>query len=182
MKGAWKVRGTTFRFSMSWYARMLQKSAMWTLLKRNHNLFRQFSFVFFWEQVSSNDAFFQVIPTFFYRKPRLDVTCVVLYIERSERPSFRRRVSLTVYKFRIPSTDLASFLLQADYHAKYNGQKSECMEESARIIAKAFGNCMTDRCSAFPYTVYFLILCRIYIIGHHHLINQENGEFIMLLV
>ena len=109
MKGAWKVRGTTFRFSMSWYARMLQKSAMWTLLKRNHNLFRQFSFVFFWEQVSSNDAFFQVIPTFFYRKPRLDVTCVVLYIERPERPSFRRRVSLTVYNFRIPSIDLHLF-------------------------------------------------------------------------
>ena len=52
----------------------------------------------------------------------------------------------------------SNILFQADFHAKYNGQKSECMEESARIIAKAFGNCMTDRCSPFPYTVYFLIL------------------------
>lgn len=39
--------------------------------------------------------------------------------------------------------------IQADFHAKYNNQKSECMEESARIIAKAFGNCMTDRYSKF---------------------------------
>ncbi|KAF5388041.1 hypothetical protein D9615_000709 [Tricholomella constricta] len=39
------------------------------------------------------------------------------------------------------------FLAQADHHAKYNGQKSECMEEAARVIAKAFGNCMTDRTS-----------------------------------
>lgn len=35
---------------------------------------------------------------------------------------------------------------QADFHAKYQGQRSDCMEEAARIIAKAFGNCMTDRC------------------------------------
>lgn len=41
MKGVWKVHGTTFRFSMCWYARMLRKSVMWRLLKRNHNLFRQ---------------------------------------------------------------------------------------------------------------------------------------------
>ncbi|KNZ76459.1 CSN12 like protein [Termitomyces sp. J132] len=33
------------------------------------------------------------------------------------------------------------------HHAKYNGQKSECMEDAARTIAKAFGNCMTDRTS-----------------------------------
>ncbi|KAF9534585.1 hypothetical protein CPB83DRAFT_866015 [Crepidotus variabilis] len=30
---------------------------------------------------------------------------------------------------------------------KYSNQKTECMEESARVIAKAFGNCMTDRTS-----------------------------------
>ncbi|KAG6910800.1 hypothetical protein DXG01_007689 [Tephrocybe rancida] len=38
-------------------------------------------------------------------------------------------------------------LLQADTHATYNGKKSECMEDAARTIAKAFGNCMTDRTS-----------------------------------
>ena len=36
--------------------------------------------------------FLQVIPTILYRKPRLDVTCLVLYIERPERPGFRRKV------------------------------------------------------------------------------------------
>lgn len=44
--------------------------------------------------------------------------------------------------------------MQADFHAKYNNQKSECMEEAARIIAKAFGNCMTDRYEAQG--IYFL--------------------------
>ncbi|KAF8897869.1 hypothetical protein BD779DRAFT_1714127 [Infundibulicybe gibba] len=38
-------------------------------------------------------------------------------------------------------------IIQADFHAKYNGKKSECMEGAARIIAKAFGNCVTDRIS-----------------------------------
>lgn len=41
--------------------------------------------------------------------------------------------------------DLRDLAYDADFHAKYQGQKSECMEEAARIIAKAFGNCMTDR-------------------------------------
>ena len=39
-----------------------------------------------------NHLFLQVIPTFLYRKPRLDVTCFVLYTERSEGPSFRCKV------------------------------------------------------------------------------------------
>ncbi|KAF8961117.1 hypothetical protein BDZ97DRAFT_1664852 [Flammula alnicola] len=43
--------------------------------------------------------------------------------------------------------DLRDLAMDADFHAKYNNQKSECMEESARIIAKAFGHCMTDRTS-----------------------------------
>ena len=154
MKGVWKVHGTTFRSSMCWYARMLRKNVMWKLLKRNHNLFRQ-SFSFFCKSLS-NDIILQVIPTFLHRKPRLDVTCLVLYIKRLERPSFRRRFSNHL-QTQIPSTDL---FWQADYHAKSNGQKSECMEESARIIAKAFGNCMTDRCSEFQHTVYFLILVK----------------------
>ncbi|KAF9450179.1 hypothetical protein P691DRAFT_726604 [Macrolepiota fuliginosa MF-IS2] len=42
------------------------------------------------------------------------------------------------------SRDLAH---DADLHAKYNGEKSEAMEEAARIIAKAFSNCITDRAS-----------------------------------
>lgn len=69
---------------------------------------------------------------------------------------------------------------QADHHAKYNGQKSECMEESARIIAKAFGNCMTDR---YPHSIISCISNpHRTLIGYHHLINPENGEFIMSLV
>ena len=43
--------------------------------------------------ITTHILFWQVIPTFLYRKPRLDVTCLVLYIERPERPSFRRRLS-----------------------------------------------------------------------------------------
>ncbi|KDR84093.1 hypothetical protein GALMADRAFT_275300 [Galerina marginata CBS 339.88] len=43
--------------------------------------------------------------------------------------------------------DLRDLAMDADFHAKYNNQRSDCMEESARIIAKAFGNCITDRMS-----------------------------------
>lgn len=43
--------------------------------------------------------------------------------------------------------DLRDLAFDADFHAKYNGQKSECMEEAAGIIAKAFGICMNDRTS-----------------------------------
>ncbi|KAF9480697.1 hypothetical protein BDN70DRAFT_877260 [Pholiota conissans] len=43
--------------------------------------------------------------------------------------------------------DLRDLAMDADFHAKYNNQKSECMEDSARTIAKAFGHCMTDRTS-----------------------------------
>ncbi|KAJ3568766.1 hypothetical protein NP233_g5498 [Leucocoprinus birnbaumii] len=57
---------------------------------------------------------------------RLDITCIVLDIKGPEGSGFR---------------------LQADLHAKYNNQKSEAMEEAARVIAKAFSNCMTDRIS-----------------------------------
>ena len=185
MKDVWKVHGMIFRSNMCWYALMLQKSVTWRLLKRNHNLFRQSFFGFYFIltsfKLSTGTLFLQVIPTFLYRKPRLDVTCLVLYIERSERPSFRRRVLKPFYKLIFNQLNF-SFFLQADYHAKYNGQKSECMEESARIIAKAFGNCMTDRCSPFQHAVYFLNPRRILKIGRHHLTNLGNGEFIMSLV
>ncbi|KAF4619789.1 hypothetical protein D9613_004934 [Agrocybe pediades] len=43
--------------------------------------------------------------------------------------------------------DLRDLAMDADFHAKYHGQKSDCMEDSARTIAKAFGHCMTDRTS-----------------------------------
>ncbi|PPQ70706.1 hypothetical protein CVT26_014630 [Gymnopilus dilepis] len=43
--------------------------------------------------------------------------------------------------------DLRDLAMDADLHARYNNQKVESMEEAARIIAKAFGNCMTDRTS-----------------------------------
>ncbi|KAJ6560181.1 hypothetical protein B0H19DRAFT_1210316 [Mycena capillaripes] len=33
----------------------------------------------------------------------------------------------------------------ADWHAKMHSEQSECMVEAARIVAKAFSNCMTDR-------------------------------------
>ncbi|KAH7930624.1 hypothetical protein BV22DRAFT_1028085 [Leucogyrophana mollusca] len=43
--------------------------------------------------------------------------------------------------------DLRDLAFDADFHAKYNGQKSECMESAASVVAKAFSNCMTDRTS-----------------------------------
>ncbi|PPQ67594.1 LOW QUALITY PROTEIN: hypothetical protein CVT25_012088 [Psilocybe cyanescens] len=43
--------------------------------------------------------------------------------------------------------DLRDLAIDADHYAKYNNQKSECMEESARVIAKAFGHCIMDRIS-----------------------------------
>ncbi|KAK0190618.1 hypothetical protein F5146DRAFT_1137436 [Armillaria mellea] len=43
--------------------------------------------------------------------------------------------------------DLRDLAFDADSFAKYNNLKSESMEEAARVIAKAFGNCMTDRTS-----------------------------------
>ncbi|KAH7916232.1 hypothetical protein BJ138DRAFT_1139900 [Hygrophoropsis aurantiaca] len=45
--------------------------------------------------------------------------------------------------------DLRDLAYDADFHAKYNGQKSECMESAAGIVAKAFSNCMTDRTSSY---------------------------------
>ncbi|KZP13439.1 hypothetical protein FIBSPDRAFT_835052 [Athelia psychrophila] len=57
--------------------------------------------------------------------------------------------------------DLRDLAFDADLHAKYNGQKSECMEEAARTITKAFGNCMTDRTSPHAYSrkwgVYYVV-------------------------
>jgi len=49
------------------------------------------------------------------------------------------------------------------------------MEESARIIAKAFGNCMTDRCVRFHLIVAPLVTVTIILTGHHRLINRGNG-------
>ncbi|PFH50136.1 hypothetical protein AMATHDRAFT_75767 [Amanita thiersii Skay4041] len=43
--------------------------------------------------------------------------------------------------------DLRDLAHDADLYATYNNQKSGCMEEAARIIMKAFTNCMTDRTS-----------------------------------
>ncbi|KAG6866115.1 hypothetical protein C0991_008423 [Blastosporella zonata] len=43
--------------------------------------------------------------------------------------------------------DLRDLAFDADNHATYNGKKSECMEDAARTIAKAFGSCMIDRVS-----------------------------------
>ncbi|KAL0577463.1 COP9 signalosome (CSN) subunit [Marasmius crinis-equi] len=40
--------------------------------------------------------------------------------------------------------DLRDLAFDADFHAKYNGLKSDSMEESARIISKAFSLCLTD--------------------------------------
>ncbi|KAK1222227.1 COP9 signalosome (CSN) subunit [Marasmius sp. AFHP31] len=43
--------------------------------------------------------------------------------------------------------DLRDLAFDADFHAKCNGLKSDSMEESARIITKAFTLCLQDRMS-----------------------------------
>jgi len=43
--------------------------------------------------------------------------------------------------------DLRDLAFDADFHAKVNGQSSECMESAAGVVAKAFSSCMTDRTS-----------------------------------
>ncbi|KAG8219046.1 hypothetical protein J3R82DRAFT_4802 [Butyriboletus roseoflavus] len=43
--------------------------------------------------------------------------------------------------------DLRDLAFDADFHAKFNSQSSECMESAAGVVAKAFSNCMTDRTS-----------------------------------
>lgn len=43
--------------------------------------------------------------------------------------------------------DLRDLAYDADFHARYNSQKSDFMEEAARVISKAFTHCITDRMS-----------------------------------
>ncbi|KAJ7245685.1 hypothetical protein C8J57DRAFT_1361426 [Mycena rebaudengoi] len=43
--------------------------------------------------------------------------------------------------------DLRDLAHDADWQAKVRSEQSECMVEAARIVAKAFSNCMTDRTS-----------------------------------
>jgi hypothetical protein len=46
----------------------------------------------------------------------------------------------------LPSHHLtADIFSQADVQAQDLSQKSECMEEAARVISKAFSSCITDR-------------------------------------
>ncbi|KAE9387105.1 hypothetical protein BT96DRAFT_867565 [Gymnopus androsaceus JB14] len=43
--------------------------------------------------------------------------------------------------------DMRDLAFDADFYAKHNGQKCECMEDAARRIASAFTACVTDRTS-----------------------------------
>ncbi|KAJ7194545.1 hypothetical protein GGX14DRAFT_700889 [Mycena pura] len=43
--------------------------------------------------------------------------------------------------------DLRDLADDADWHAKVHSEHSECKMEAARVVAKAFSNCMTDRAS-----------------------------------
>lgn len=45
--------------------------------------------------------------------------------------------------------DLRDLAFDADVQAQDLSQKSECMEEAARIISKAFSSCVTDRTSSY---------------------------------
>ncbi|KAG2013168.1 hypothetical protein CC2G_010104 [Coprinopsis cinerea AmutBmut pab1-1] len=55
--------------------------------------------------------------------------------------------------------DLRDLAYDADLHS--GGQKTDCMEEAARIITKAFGLCMTDRTSPYEesrkWGVYYVV-------------------------
>lgn len=86
--------------------------------------------------------------------------------EQSSLVSFFFRYFTTASGWTLPALfsmlrDLRDLAFDADFHAKYNNQQSECMEEAASVIAKAFGNCMTDRTSAFAesrkWGIYYIV-------------------------
>ncbi|KAK0444457.1 hypothetical protein EV421DRAFT_1709267 [Armillaria borealis] len=74
--------------------------------------------------------------------------------------------------------DLRDLAFDADSFAKYNNLKSESMEEAARVIAKAFGNCMTDRTSPLnesrKWGVYYVVglILKCYFRASHFLLIQ----------
>jgi hypothetical protein len=53
------------------------------------------------------------------------------------------------------------------------------MEEAARIIAKAFGNCVTDR---YVYASVRVYNVQMNLIGSHHPTSRANGVFTTSLV
>ncbi|KAH9965830.1 PCI domain-containing protein [Russula dissimulans] len=57
--------------------------------------------------------------------------------------------------------DLRDLAFDADVQARDLSQKSDCMEEAARIISKAFSNCITDRTSSYQMSrkwgVYYVV-------------------------
>ncbi|KAI0268156.1 hypothetical protein BC834DRAFT_868163 [Gloeopeniophorella convolvens] len=57
--------------------------------------------------------------------------------------------------------DLRDLAFDADVQARDVSQKSDCMEESARIISKAFSGCVTDRTSSYEMSrkwgVYYIV-------------------------
>ncbi|KAN0126748.1 hypothetical protein V8E52_000388 [Russula decolorans] len=57
--------------------------------------------------------------------------------------------------------DLRDLAFDADVQARDLSQKSDCMEEAARIISKAFSNCVTDRSSSYQMSrkwgVYYVV-------------------------
>ncbi|KAF8505867.1 hypothetical protein F5888DRAFT_1604664 [Russula emetica] len=57
--------------------------------------------------------------------------------------------------------DLRDLAFDADVQARDLSQKSDCMEEAARIISKAFSNCVTDRTSSYQMSrkwgVYYVV-------------------------
>ncbi|KAI0271969.1 hypothetical protein BGY98DRAFT_1004457 [Russula aff. rugulosa BPL654] len=57
--------------------------------------------------------------------------------------------------------DLRDLAFDSDVQARDLSQKSDCMEEAARIISKAFSNCVTDRTSSYQMSrkwgVYYVV-------------------------
>jgi len=109
---------------------------------------------------------FSAYSSVLHEQQRMDVASAVLYPPRL--------AWLGIWCFVAIQVQMADLkcLLQADFHAKYNGQKSECMEEAARIISKAFGNCLTDRLCPCPSPLHKLILNYT---GHRNMRTRENG-------
>jgi len=71
----------------------------------------------------------------------MDFTCTVLDSARPERSRIRREYSQLAHQPLLTQR-------QADVHSRAEGQeRTDSMEEAARIITKAFGLCLTDRTS-----------------------------------
>ena len=105
-----------------------------------------------------------------YGEPGVDFASAVLYPSRFTRPGIRRTAPPLLPCIYLTST-------QSDVYAREHDRKSDSMEDAARTIAKAFGNCLSDRTSPIEqsrkwgvYYIVGLVLKSYFRASHRHLL------------